>query len=61
MSKDQISKINFFRRVSEIGGILLGIGLALTFTFSSLIGLAISIVGSVVLLFEQKKFNKFKK
>lgn len=69
MNKDQIKKVNSFRRLSEIGGIMLGIGIGI-FIIPSLvpadldiktIAVVLSLLGLAMLIYEQNSFNSFKK
>ena len=61
-----LSKILWFRRMSEIGGILLGIAIGLEFSKRIEISWGLWVVGfaiaaMAVLLYEDKEWRKYKK
>ena len=62
---DKIKKvIDSHRRMNEIGGFLLGIGLGFGFAqrlnLTGIVPVLIAFGGLAILIYEQKKWNKFK-
>jgi len=68
MDEQKQKRLDSHRRMNEIGGILLGIGVGVAIAlhlgnngFVSLISVLALISGLALLVYEQKKWNKFKK